>query len=100
MSHAHLRFYKSLKGLTFFHAAVYTCLLATWVFGLAEAKTVFGWAHGITWIVLTVLMLVALRMRVVPWFLVLLVGVIGPLIPFVGAIGFIHFKTPEEAPAT
>lgn len=81
--------------MAFIHAALYTALLISWIADLQPYITIFGWSHGITWIVMTVLMLIALRFKVVPWALVVLVAVIGPLIPFVGAVGFIHFKPPK-----
>jgi hypothetical protein len=77
-----------LKYLSFTHSAIYATLL---VLAVADhpLKTPFGWAHGIGWIVLSLLCLVAVRRGVIPLWLALLVVVIGGLGPFAGSIGFI-----------
>jgi hypothetical protein len=77
-----------LKYLSFTHSAIYATLL---VLAVADhpLKTPFGWAHGIGWIVLSLLCLVAVRRGVIPLWLALLVIVIGGLGPFAGSIGFI-----------
>ena len=77
-----------LKYLSFTHSAIYLTLL-----GLALAdhplKTPFGWAHGIGWIVLSLLCLVAVRRAVIPLWLAILVVVVGGLGPFAGSAGFV-----------
>ena len=77
-----------LKYLSFAHSAIYLTLL---VLAVADnpLKTPFGWAHGIGWIVLSLLCLVAVRRGVIPLWLALLVIVIGGLGPFAGSIGFV-----------
>ena len=46
------------------HSAIYACLLAVWLVpGLASAEMVFGFAHGLGWIVMVLLILAALRAR-------------------------------------
>jgi hypothetical protein len=77
-----------LKYLSFTHSAIYLTLL---VLAVADdpLKTPFGWAHGIGWIVLSLLCLVALRRGVIPMWLAILVIVIGGLGPFAGSIGFV-----------
>ncbi len=77
-----------LKYLSFAHSGVYLGLLAL---ALADhpASTVFGWAHGIGWIVISLLCLVAVRRAVIPLWLALLVVVIGGLGPFAGSAGFV-----------
>jgi hypothetical protein len=77
-----------LKYLSFAHSAIYLTLLVLAV-GDHPLKTPFGWAHGIGWIVLSLLCLVAVRRGVIPLWLALLVIVIGGLGPFAGSIGFI-----------
>ena len=51
--------FQRLKYLSFAHSGVYLTLLAL---ALADhpAKTVFGWAHGIGWIVISLLCIVCL----------------------------------------
>ena len=77
-----------LKYLSFAHSGAYLCLL---VLAVADhpAKTVFGWAHGIGWIVISLLCVVAVRLRVVPLWLAVTVAVVGGLGPFAGSAGFV-----------
>lgn len=76
----------TLKRLSFTHSAVYGCLLAAWLVpGLAAAETVFGFAHGIGWICMVLLILLALRARVVPLRTAFAVSVLGGLAPFFGS---------------
>ena len=89
--------YRVLFALAILHSIFYTALLVTWLTPPLHGGTVyFGWAHGITWIVMSLVMLVALRLRIVQWSLALMVCVLGPLIPFVGVIGFVHFRHPPN----
>jgi hypothetical protein len=77
-----------LKYLSFAHSGIYLTLL---VLAIADhpAKTIFGWAHGIGWIVLSLLCVYAVRRRVIPLWLGLMVAVVGGLGPFAGSIGFV-----------
>jgi hypothetical protein len=81
----------ALKRLSFAHSAVYFGLLAVAVgHGPAELKTVLGWAHGLGWIAMCVLILAALRARVVSLRLAVAVTVIGGVGPFIGSIEFVR----------
>ena len=77
-----------LKYLSFTHSAIYLTLLAL---ALADhpLKTPFGWAHGIGWILLSLLCLAAVRRGVIPLWLGILVVVVGGLGPFAGSAGFV-----------
>ena len=77
-----------LKYLSFAHSGVYLTLLAL---SLADhpAKTVFGWAHGIGWIVISLLCVAAVRLRAIPLWLGVMVAVVGGLGPFAGSAGFV-----------
>ena len=77
-----------LKYLSFAHSAIYLTLL---VLAIADnpLKTPFGWAHGIGWIVLSLLCIAAVRRHVIPMWLAILVVVIGGLGPFAGTAGFV-----------
>ena len=77
-----------LKYLSFAHSGVYLTLL---VLAITEqpAKTIFGWAHGIGWIVISLLCVYAVRRRIIPLWLGLTVAVVGGLGPFAGSIGFV-----------
>ena len=80
--------FERLKYLSFAHSAIYLTLLAL---ALADhpAKTVFGWAHGVGWIVISLLCVDAVRRRVLPLWLGIMVAVVGGLGPFAGSIGFV-----------
>ncbi len=82
--------FRQLKYLSFAHSAIYLTLLTVWLVpGLAGAELVFGWAHGVGWIVMSVLCIDAVRRRVIPLWLGLMVAVVGGFGPFAGTIGFI-----------
>ena len=79
-----------LKWLSFAHSAIYLTLLTVWLVpGLKGAEMVFGWAHGIGWIVMSLLCIDAVRRRVIPLWLGVTVAVIGGIGPFAGSVGFI-----------
>jgi hypothetical protein len=79
-----------LKYLSFVHSAIYLSLLTVWIVpGLAGPTLVLGWAHGIGWIVMSMLAISAVRARVIPLWLGVMVAVIGGVGPFAGSIGFV-----------
>jgi hypothetical protein len=80
--------FNRLKYLSFTHSGIYLTLL---VLAITEqpAKTIFGWAHGIGWIVISLLCIYAVRRRIIPLWLGLTVAVVGGLGPFAGSIGFV-----------
>ncbi len=82
--------FDQLKLLSFAHSAVYLVLLAVWLApGLHEAERVFGWAHGVGWIVISLLVIAAVRLRVLPLWLAVMVAVVGGVGPFAGSIAFV-----------
>ena len=82
--------FDQLKVLSFCHSAIYLTLLTVWVVpGLAHAEFVFGWAHGIGWIVMSLLAIDAVRRRVIPLWLGVTVAIIGGVGPFAGSAGFV-----------
>ena len=76
-----------LKYLSFTHSAIYVTLIVLAVLN-EPAKLYFGWAHGIGWIVMSLLCLAAVRRRVIPSWLGVMVAVVGGVGPFAGSIGF------------
>jgi hypothetical protein len=79
-----------LKYLSFAHSAIYLTLLTVWIVpGLAGEEMVFGWAHGIGWIVMSLLAVDAVRRRVIPLWLGVTVAIIGGVGPFAGSAGFV-----------
>jgi hypothetical protein len=79
-----------LKYLSFAHSGVYLCLLALWLSDGPEGpRTVLGWTHGIGWIAMSLLSIAAVRRRVIPLWLAVMVAVVGGVGPFAGSIGFV-----------
>ena len=82
--------FRTLKYLSFTHSGIYLCLLSLWLLdGPEEIKQVFGWAHGIGWIVMSLLCIAAVRRRVIPLWLGVMVAVVGGIGPFAGTAGFL-----------
>jgi hypothetical protein len=83
--------FKRLEVLSFCHSAIYLSLLAVWLIpGLHGAELVLGWCHGIGWIVMSVLALIASRAGVISFRLAVLVAVVGGIGPFAGTAGFVY----------
>ncbi len=82
--------FAALRTLSFVHSTVYLLLLVFWLLpGFAPETMVLGWAHGILWIVMSLLVIVAARRRIVPFWLAVTVAVIGGIGPFAGTAGFV-----------
>ena len=82
--------FRTLKYLSFAHSGVYLGLLGLWLLeGPEDVKTVFGWAHGIGWILMSVLCIAAVRRHVIPLWLGVMVVVVGGVGPFAGTAGFL-----------
>ncbi len=87
----------ALKKLSFAHSTVYICLLIVWLVpGLALATSIFGFVHGIGWILMVLLILLALRARVVPLRTATAVAVLGGIAPFFGSYEFIRERRRRE----
>jgi hypothetical protein len=81
--------FNRLKWGSFIHSAIYTTLLVVWLVpGLAGAEMVFGMAHGLGWIAMSLACLVALRLRVIDLRLAVAVAVLGGIGPFIGSFEF------------
>lgn len=79
-----------LRALSFVNSAVFTALLAVSLSsGLETETTGLGWAHGLMWIALSLLSLVAVRRRAMPFWLAVVVVVVGGVGPFAGTAGFV-----------
>ena len=77
-----------LRYCSYTHSLVYTVLLWAAISGRESIVSVLGWVHGIGWIVMSLLCLAAVRRRVIPSWLGVMVAVIGGVGPFAGSIGF------------
>ena len=79
----------ALRRASYAHSVVYCVLLyVAFVDRHDGLVTVFGWAHGLLWIAMSLLCLQAVRRRVIPLWLGVLVAVVGGIGPFAGSIGF------------
>ena len=80
-----------LEIVSFCHSCVYTALLiCAFVLHNPQPETfIFGMAHGLIWIGMSLVCIAAARMRVIPYWLAVDVAVLGGLGPFCGTIGFV-----------
>jgi hypothetical protein len=80
-----------LEVASFIHSAVYTALLiCAFALGSPQPETFwFGLAHGVFWIVMSLVCIAAARARIIPFWLAVTVAVLGGLGPFAGSIGFV-----------
>jgi hypothetical protein len=77
-----------LRYGSYAHSIVYSILLWAAISGREGIVSVLGWVHGIGWIVMSLLCLAAVRRRVIPPWLGVMVAVIGGVGPFAGSLGF------------
>ena len=78
-----------LRYVSYFHSAVYVVLLyVAFVDRHDDLVTIFGWAHGVLWIGMSLLCLEAVRRRTIPLWLGVMVAVVGGIGPFAGSAGF------------
>lgn len=90
-----------LKWASFLHSTVYCVLLFAWLVpGLHGLEAIFGMAHGLGWIAMTLACLVALRLRVIDMRLAVAVAVLGGIGPFIGSYEFWRQSRGARAAAT
>jgi hypothetical protein len=83
--------FRRLEVVSITHSAVFASLLiCAFALGKPEPATfVLGMAHGIIWIGMSIVCIVAARMRVIPFWLAVTIAVLGGLGPFLGSLGFL-----------
>jgi hypothetical protein len=82
--------FRLLEALSFTASAVYAGLLFFWLGPQAPVATLLlGWSHGLLWIGLSLLSLVAVRRGTIPFWLAVTVVVVGGIGPFAGTVGFV-----------
>lgn len=82
--------FRLLEAMSFTASAIYAGLLVFWLGPQVDAATlVLGWAHGLLWIAMSLLCLIAVRRGTIPFWLAVTVVVIGGIGPFAGTIGFV-----------
>ena len=94
-----------LEVVSFIHSGVYLALLlCAFALGNPEPATfILGLAHGLIWIAMSLVCIAAARERIIPFWLALVVAVLGGLGPFLGTIGFVlesHRRAQGRSPVT
>ena len=83
--------FRRLEAASFTHSVVFAALLIC-AFALNKpepATFVLGLAHGVMWIGMSLICILAARMRVIPFWLAVTIAVLGGLGPFLGSLGFV-----------
>jgi len=87
-----------LKKASFAHSTIYLTLLVVWIVpGLHPLEFVFGLAHGVGWILMSIACLYAVRRRIISMRIAVAVVVIGGIGPFVGSYEFARARRPMAA---
>jgi hypothetical protein len=83
--------FRRLELASFTHSIVYLSLLVcAFLLGNPEPETfILGMTHGLMWIGMSLICIAAARARVIPFWLAVMVAVLGGLGPFAGSAGFI-----------
>lgn len=82
--------FRLLEVLSLTHSLVYAGLLVFFIGPEnATATRILGWTHGWMWIGMSLLSIVAARRRTIPFWLAVVVAVVGGLGPFAGSLGFL-----------
>ena len=83
--------FRRLEAASFTHSLVFAALLiCAFALNKPEPETfVLGMAHGVMWIAMSLICILAARMRLIPFWLAVTIAVLGGLGPFLGSIGFL-----------
>jgi hypothetical protein len=84
--------FSRLKHVSFFHSLIYVALLVV-AFGFHNPQPetfILGLSHGLLWIGMSLVCLVAVRLRIVPLRVAVAVAVLGGIGPFFGSAEFIR----------
>ena len=84
--------FSRLKHVSFFHSVVYVSLLiVAFGFNNPQPETfILGLAHGLLWIGMSLVCLVAVRLRIIPLRVAVAVAVLGGIGPFFGSYEFVR----------
>ncbi|HEY3728379.1 MAG TPA: hypothetical protein VGL51_14475 [Solirubrobacteraceae bacterium] len=83
--------FRRLEAASFVHSTIYLSLLVC-AFGLGNPQPetfILGLAHGLIWIVMSLICIAAARAHIIPFWLAVTVAILGGLGPFAGTIGFV-----------
>jgi hypothetical protein len=90
--------FERLKRASFTHSVIYTTLLVVWLVpGLHTFEFIFGLAHGLGWIAMSIACLYAARRKIISLRIAVAVVVIGGIGPFVGSYEFARARRPAAA---
>ena len=90
--------FERLKRASFAHSTIYLTLLVVWIIpGLHPLEFVFGLAHGLGWIAMSIACLYAVRRKIITMRIAVAVVVIGGIGPFVGSYEFARARRPMAA---
>ena len=91
MSFTRIVTFRRLEVVSFVHSCIYlTLLICAFTLGNPEPATfIFGLAHGLLWIAMSLVCIAAARYRVIPFWLAVTVAILGGLGPFLGTAGFV-----------
>lgn len=83
--------FRRLEVASFIHSTIYLALLICAIaLGNPQPETfILGLAHGTIWIAMSLICIAAARLRIIPFWLAVVVAVIGGLGPFAGSVGFV-----------
>jgi hypothetical protein len=83
--------FRRLEGASLTHSLIYfALLLCAFALGNPEPETfLFGMAHGLIWIGMSLVCIAAARARIIPYWVAVTVAVLGGLGPFAGTVAFI-----------
>lgn len=83
--------FRRLESVSFGHSLIYLgLLLCAFVLGNPQPETfLLGMTHGLLWIGMSLVCLLAARWRVIPFWLAVTIAILGGLGPFAGSIGFV-----------
>lgn len=84
--------FRRLEITSITHSFVFLGLLVcAFALGSPQPETFwFGLAHGVLWIVMSLVCIAAARARIIPFWLAVTVAVLGGLGPFLGSFGFLY----------
>ncbi len=96
--------FRRLEIASFTHSLVYLGLLVcAFLAGNPQPETfILGLSHGVLWIAMSLICILAARLRIIPFWLAVTVAVLGGLGPFAGSIGFVvaeRGRGSNEAPS-
>jgi hypothetical protein len=83
--------FRRLEVASFGHSTIYLALLiCAFVLDNPQPETfILGLAHGVIWIVMSLICIAAARAHIIPFWLAVTVAILGGLGPFAGTIGFV-----------